>query len=490
MLIKPKSVLIVGGGTAGWMTANSLLNVWPDVKISLVESEDIGVIGVGEGATPYLKQYFKQLGIAEKDWMPECDATYKLGISFEGWSGSHLAKSYFHPFFSVLDKPVAEMFFHNCGLRRRGIEAPVAPDEYFVAAQLTNQKVDPTACLKHSLDIDYAYHFDSVKLGIYLRNRAVKLGLTHVIDNVQDVKLDKNGDIVDVSTQQHGCLTADHFIDCTGFSSRLINKALKRESRSYSDTLFNNAAVAIQTQYTNESSIKPQTRSIALNAGWMWNIPLTTRQGNGYVYSDGHISSDQAETELRQALNIQDDANVKVRHLNMRIGRLNEHWHKNCLAVGLSQGFIEPLEATALMLTQLTIDQFVQSFASQETDLITAQNSYNQKLNQVFDGIHDYIVAHYQLTKRQDTDYWRDNKYNLVKPKILSEILYAWDNGLDVEKVLSRHKNNLVYLRPSWYCILAGMGRFPQNLKHSTQVADVEQARKYCKDVTNKYFLS
>lgn len=487
MLTKPRSILIVGGGTAGWMTANLLLEAWPETCITLVESADIGIIGVGEGATPFLKQYFRQLDIAESEWMPACDATYKVGISFENWSGVAGSDRYFHPFYSVLDQPPAELFFHNCGLRRRGFDAPANPNDYFVAAELAKQNLSPIASVSQSMD--YAYHFDSVKLGQFLRDKAKHKGLIHIVDNVSEVQVANNGDIKQLSCEKHGLLCADFFIDCTGFSAHLINKALKRKYLSYADTLFNDAAVAIQTAYEHEHIVSNQTRSIALSNGWMWKIPLTSRQGNGYVYSQAHISADQAEIELRQKLQLKDNADVSAKHLKMRIGRLQEHWHANCLAVGLSQGFIEPLEATALMLTQFTVERFIACFTPQKTTTKKVKSDFNQQLNTTFDGIHDYIVAHYQLTQREDTVYWRDNKYNKVMPDILSAIVQAWDNGQDVEKVLDVYQDQLVYLRPSWYCILAGMGRFPVHLKPTSKAADVQQAIDYCQKMATQYFL-
>ncbi len=485
MLTPPKSILIVGGGTAGWMTANTLLHAWPLTKVTLIESADVGIIGVGEGGTPYLKEYFKKLNIEESEWMPKCDATYKVGINFVNWSGKPEYNSYFHPFYSVLDKPPAELFFHNCGLRRRGYEASCHPDDFFVAAELARQKKSPNLA-SASVDIDYAYHFDSAKLGHFLREKALSKGLVHIVDHVQSATLNERGEVAEVICENTGSYNAEFFIDCTGFAGLLINKTLKRSYQSYHEQLFNNAAVAIQT--SNDGAIvTPQTESVALSNGWMWNIPLTTRQGNGYVYSDNHISADQAETELRLQLNIDDNADVTAKHLKMRVGRLNEHWYSNCLAVGLSQGFIEPLEATALMLTQLTVDKFIESF-NQNSVQNKVCDQYNQTMNNAFDGIRDYIVAHYQLSNREDSAYWKDNKHNQNRPNVLSDILDAWESGQDVEKALNTHQSKLMYLRPSWYCILSGMGRFPTQLKQTQYSAKVEEAQHYCKKVVREKF--
>ncbi|GBL04548.1 tryptophan halogenase family protein [Glaciecola sp. KUL10] len=488
----PKSIVIVGGGTAGWMAANLIIHAWPTTQVTLVESADVGIIGVGEGATPYLKTFFARLGINEEEWMPACDATYKVGINFENWSGRQGFKDYFHPFFCALDKPTADMFFHNCQVKRHGGQSHTNPGDFFISGELARQKINPALSAKALSEgiqeIDYAYHFDSAKLGHFLKLKACQKGLTHIIDNVTDVISHLSGDIEKVVTENHGDLGAELFIDCTGFRARLIHQTLKRNYVSYADSLLNNAAVAIQTPNDSNLKLEVQTRSIALSNGWMWKIPLTSRQGNGYVYSDHHISPNDAEQELRQQLNIDENADVRVKHLSMRIGRLGEHWHKNCLAVGLSQGFIEPLEATALMLTQLTVDQFIQQFDNAAQPLDNKRNTFNKQLNTTFDGVRDYIAAHYQLSKRDDTQYWRDNQFNKATPAIFAELKQAWLSRQDFEQSLSKHAQGLVYLRPSWYCIFAGMGAFPENLKPVNNIAPVEQALNYAQKIAQSYF--
>ena len=478
----PLRILIVGGGTAGWMTANTLLHKWPGADISLVESKDIGTVGVGEGATPYLKEYFRSLDIQEHEWMPACDATYKAGIIFEDWSTVSGYESYFHPFFSVLDKQPAELFFHNAGLRRRGFDANALPDNYFVASQIAKLGLAPRFNQPTDADIDYAYHFDAAKLGHFLRDRAIHKGLVHIVDDVEEVRLNDIGEIADVVTRVNGPLSADLYVDCTGFRALLINQALKEQYQSYSNQLFNDSAVAIQTPKA-EGNMLAQTRSIALTNGWMWQIPLTSRQGNGYVYSSQYLDKDDAETELRRKLKLDDNADISARHLKMRIGRLENHWSRNCLAVGLSQGFIEPLEATALMLIQFTVERFVEHYGAGD------RAGFNSSMNQTFDGVRDYIVAHYKLNSRNDSQYWIDNRENNDIPDSLAHLIEAWTTGVDFEKALSEVKQQLVYLRPSWYCILAGMGMFPDKLKSTQQQAPVDQAVAFCQQAANHYFV-
>ncbi len=471
---KPKSILIVGGGTAGWLAANKFVHEWPECQITLVESETIGTIGVGEGSTPYLKQFFKEIGVAEQIWMPACTATYKLGIQFANWTSGAVKDQYFHPFFSVLDKPSAELFFYNCGLKRRGLEAPAHPDDYFVTPFMVQRQALPCDIKQKGIDIDYGYHFDATKLGIFLKDLAISKGVKHVIDDVNEVYTHADGDIASVGTQVNGNMTAELYVDCTGFHAKLIEKTLNESYISYANELFNDSAVALQIPHEPRKAYLPQTGSEALSNGWMWDIPLTARTGRGYVYSSKFIDSDAAEKELRERCNLL-DSSISARHIKMRVGRLHHHLTKNCLAVGMSQGFIEPLEATALMLTQYTVSHFIQETNSNSLKY----QSFNDEINRMFDGVRDYIVAHYKLNNRSDSEYWRANRNNANTPQVLKEILDAWKSGKDVEHVLTEHRSDLVYLRPSWYAILSGMNVFPSELQKSDRAASVEESRAY-----------
>jgi len=463
----PHNILVVGGGTAGWMTACYLARAHElqranvgapsPCNITLLESSTIGTVGVGEGSTPYLRHFFSYLGVNEEDWMPACSATYKMGISFEGWTAPHATTSYFHPFFSELDVTTANQFFDAVNARRKGVATDVNPAHYFSAAQMVEQHISPVNIDKN-IQLDYAYHFDAGLLGEFLKAYALKKGVTHKVGTVTDVAVDSNT-IQSVSTDFYGQLNADLFVDCSGFIGLLGKQALKKPFTYYSDTLYNDAAVAIATPKTAKSTTQYQTRSIALKYGWQWEIPLTSRVGNGYVYSSQFCSKDDAENELRQTLQMDDG---DARHLKMEVGRLNEHWQGNCLSIGLSQGFIEPLEATALMLVQYALHHFIDSWQHTVTPLL-AQPAYNKEMNRMFDGIRDYIAAHYYLNTRTDSPYWQACRNDIKIPDTLAFLLNAWDNGERFETALNAVDANLVYLRPSWYCIFAGMQRFSQH---------------------------
>jgi flavin-dependent dehydrogenase len=488
-----QKIIIVGGGAAGWMAANLFLKKWPECKITLVESRDIGTIGVGEGSTPYLKQFFKTLELKDSDWMPHCNATYKAGIRFPGWSVVTGYRSYFHPFYSELDLQVGDQFFVRCNEKRRGAQNSVHPDHYFVASQVAEQKRSPVPAQALPYDVDYGYHFDAVMLGRFLRKHAIERGLSHIIDNVVDVELGSQNEVCAVLTEKNGKIDADFFLDCTGFRGLLVNKTYELPFVNFNNNLFNDAAVTVATDISKTEPLPSETRSTALSYGWVWQIPLTNRYGNGYVYSSQYLDQSKAETELIQHLHLQNEKDLNVRHIKMRVGRLQSHWHKNCLAVGLSQGFVEPLEATALMLIQYTVESFIARFDPRKPILHNEQESYNSHINDFIEGIRDYIVAHYKLNSRTDTDYWRACREDITISDSLDAIIHAWDEGLDVDQELDRQRQlkKLAYLRPSWYVMLSGMGRFPKPaLAASPEQKDQhsQRASDYCSRIARETF--
>ncbi|GGO64967.1 tryptophan halogenase family protein [Bowmanella pacifica] len=455
---KPRKILIVGGGTAGWMAANLLVSKWPDVDISLVESEDIGIIGVGEGSTPHLKLFFDAIKVSDQEWMPHCNATYKNGITFDNWS--HIAgfESYFHPFAAQTDDTFTlPHFFNNIRARMQGYQVDAHPDKYFLETYLTRQQLGPLPAESFPFGVAYGYHFDSGLLGQFLAKRAQKQGVNKIVANVVDVALNHEGNLAAVKLSDGTTLDADFFIDCSGFHALLLQKALGVSFISFKDNLFNDAAVVMPSPVTEVLPV--ETKSTALSNGWAWKIPLTNRFGNGYVYSGDYIDADKAETELRQHLGLL-EADVDARHLRMKVGRVAKHWHKNCLAVGLSQGFIEPLEATAIALSFNTIAQFMQYFQQGNFSNQFAAE-FNQDINARFDGIRDYVVCHYKANQRKDNDYWRDNAANTHISETLNKILYLWQHSPDFVGEMYKHNLMGSYQPKSWACMLAGYGVFP-----------------------------
>ncbi len=473
----PRKILIVGGGTAGWMAALHMQHLWGDrdMEITLIESARIGTVGVGEGTTPLIKEFFDRLGIPESEWMPECAATYKCGIAFPDWSTVEGHETYFHPFFSEQDRAHVSHFWDNCNLRRDGFDIPAHPDDYFVSTAMVRQNRCPIAQTPGVPNAVYGYHFDAALMGQYFRKKAIELGVRHVEDTIERVRLGEDGHIAAVETEQHGALEADFFVDCTGFRGLLIREALGEEMRSMRDYLFNDGASAIPTPHAEGQALSSETVSKALSHGWCWHIPLVTRMGNGYVFSTDYISHDEAEAEFREYLGERAEGR-EAHRLYWKPGRLDNHWQKNCLAVGLSQGFLEPLEALMINVIQSTIESFTTCF-EQGDFTHQQQDRFNQNVNLFIDGIRDYLQLHYKINTRSDSQYWIDTRENPHMSDHLRTILEAWDSNADFDRVLFDHINQQIYPRTSWYCMLAGMGRFPEANKHAMRVPVRHQQR-------------
>ena len=454
---KPKKILVVGGGTAGWMAANLIASRWNDVDICVLESTEIGIIGVGEGSTPHLKFFFDAINVTESEWMPACNATYKNGISFVNWSSVPGFESYFHPFAAQTDEFTVPTFFSNVRARIQGHNINAHPDNYFLETYLTSQNLGPIPAESFPFQILYGYHFDATLVGQFLAEKAVSRGVKRAFGTLTEVIQHSDGVLTGVRLDDDSVLEADFFIDCSGFKSLLIQGALRISFNSFKENLFNNAAVVMPSEISE--LIPPQTKSTALSSGWAWKIPLTNRFGNGYVYSNDYITPDQAETELRQHLGLI-DSDVCARHLRMKVGRAEKHWEKNCLAVGLSQGFIEPLEATALALSYETITNFIKYYEDGHYSS-KFEEIFNTEINGKFDGVRDYIVCHYKANQRKDTTYWRDNAVNTHVSDNLNKILYLWRTSQDFAKDMHMHKLQGSYQAKSWACLLAGYGVLP-----------------------------
>ncbi|WP_440903263.1 tryptophan halogenase family protein [Catenovulum sp. SX2] len=454
-----KKIIIAGGGTAGWMTA-SLMNKqlahlgW---DICLIESPDIGIIGVGEGSTPQLKSFFDKLEISESEWMPACNATYKNGISFKGWSGREGYTDYFHPFGSMLDKHTQSAFIYNCYQKRLGYLLETKPDKFFISAYLANAQRAPLPIHQFPFDVLYGYHFDSHLLGQYLAEYAKCRGVEHISEKITDVILTTDGSIDSVCLEGGRIVSGDLFIDCTGFSGLLLQKKLSVPFISYASNLFNDAAVVVATEADN--TLDSQTTSVAMPHGWRWKIPLTTRTGNGYVYSQKYCTKEQAEVEFIEALNLPSTHEHAIRHLKMKVGRVEQNWKKNCIAIGLSQGFIEPLEATALHVVQESIEGAIRVILAGMDELNIRE--FNNDIAQRFEGIRDYIVCHYRASARVDNEYWRDNTSNQHLSDSLQEMLTVWLQQGDIAQVLQKRNLNRYYNTLSWHSLLAGYGVFP-----------------------------
>jgi 2-polyprenyl-6-methoxyphenol hydroxylase-like FAD-dependent oxidoreductase len=462
----PRNVVILGGGTAGWMAANLLQQRWGGAgcAITLVESKDIGIIGVGEGSTPQLKAFFDRLGISEAEWMPRCNATYKAGIEFAGWSDRPGFERYFHPFPTEVDRFTEPKFFYATRARRAGRDVPAHPDPFYLSTRIARAGLAPLAPDNFPFRIGYGYHFDAHLVGTMLRDFAVQRGVRHDMATVAEVELSEAGEVATLVADDGRRFEAELFVDASGFRAAIIEGALGEKHLSFSDNLFNDRAVVTPTPLP-EGGPLACTKATAASSGWIWHIPLTARAGNGYVYSSRYLDPEDAATELRAHLGL--PAEAEVRHLNMRCGRVERSWVKNCLAIGLAQGFLEPLEATALHIVSATVESFLGAYERDKRE------QFNAAIARRYEGIRDYIVAHYRTARRRDTDYWRDATAHDRLSESLKGIITAWFTGADLTEEVHRQGIPDIYPPLSWHCLLAGYGNFPDESRLRATGADI-----------------
>lgn len=457
-----ENIVIVGGGTSGWMSAvflNRLLQSpsLPPCNVTLIESSDIGTIGVGEATIPTLKNTFGLCGIGEREWMTECNASFKLAIKFVDWHRGDDA--YWHPFGEP--PPAGLVPLSQYWLRRR-LHGDYEPYAYkcFPGPALCDAMKSPKLGNEppYAGRAQYAYHVDAGLLADYLKRLGKSRGVRHVVDNVVDVALDERGFVSHLRTERHGDLRGELFVDCSGFAGLLINKALGEPFVSYSDALLCDSAVAIPTPVPDRRQrMNPYTTSTALSSGWAWHIPLFSRDGNGYVYAGGCLSRDEAERELRRQIGPGADG-IEARHIKMRVGRTRNAWVKNCVAIGLTGGFIEPLESTAIWFVELGLYNLLLNFPDRSFHPSVSEK-YSRIMQLYYEHVRDFIVLHYCTTQREDTDFWRANKYHQHLPETLKANLELWGEHLPGHEKLEPPK---LFRDHNHICILEGMGRVPR----------------------------
>ncbi|WP_206483393.1 tryptophan halogenase family protein [Thalassotalea sp. G2M2-11] len=408
-----KSIAIVGGGSSGWMTAlylNKLYNhTTQNVEISLIESPNVPTIGVGEATVHSIRYYFAAMGLDEKELLKETNATFKNGILFRNWMKPNQDGSMHEYFHSFEQQNIANIHdISSAWLLDKKHNQQSYDDAVSVSSHLIKKGLGPKNINSRPYEgiVPYGYHLDAIKMAAYMTKVGVKAGIKHIKATVTDVEI-VNGNIGAVHTNL-GSHAADVFIDCTGFKGLLINKLKSRESnwQSFEQALPCNKAVAVQVEYPDSESPKPYTEATALSNGWAWEIDLVNRRGTGYVYDGNRLTEEQAQQELLEYLG-QDKKVLKTVHIDMQVGCLKEFWVGNCIAIGLSGGFIEPLESTGLHLinasarllgTHLTSKQVPQS----------VRDSYNTIMNGTYEDLKQFIVLHYCLTDRDDTEFWRE----------------------------------------------------------------------------------
>jgi tryptophan 6-halogenase len=475
----PFKVVIVGGGTAGWMTAAYLSKALTrGVAITVIESPQIKRIGVGEATFSTIRLFFEVLGLSEEDWMPKCQATYKLAIKFVDWNRE--GRHFFHPFQryeTVRGHPVAEWWLklhrasepvdYSCFVVPALCDAQRSP-RYFDGTTFCDKYErycrsddDSRATSLQHLQIQYpyAYHFDAQLIADFLADMARQQGVAHIRDEMLGVEQSEDGFIRAVVARDYGRVTGDLFVDCTGFRGLLINKALGEPFLSFSNTLLCDRAIALQVPSDGAvEGINPYTTATALSSGWVWDIPLFGRKGTGYVYSSAFQSPDDAEREFRAHLGPRAHG-CTASHIRMRVGRNQRSWVNNCVAIGLSSGFVEPLESTGIFFIQHGIEELVNHFPGRRWDRQTV-TAYNDAVAHCIDGIRDFLTLHYVASTRADTPFWKATKEEIAPSDALRERLALWRTRLPSNKTIDPRYHG--FESYSYSIMLLGLGCVPE----------------------------
>lgn len=418
--MRVESIVIVGGGSSGWMAAAMLSKTFPNMQIGLIESEQ-GPIGVGESTLGHFNRFLNRLGLKDEDWMPYCNATYKTSIAFKNFRHGK-GERFQYPFgeFDLFDyKDSLERYFElGC---KYGLEK-YPPDEFANFANNQTYLADQCKITKdkipnctYNFGTDTAYHFDAGLFGNYLRdNICIPNGVMHFKGSIERVVKNPDGTIDSLITDTDGLIKADLYIDCTGFKSLLLEQHMGSEFISFKDKLFNDTALATQIPYSDrENQMETYTDCVAMDAGWVWNIPLWNRVGTGYVYASDYINECEAEVEFRKYLSERYTPEIaqecQLRKIDIRHGKREKAWVKNVIGIGLSFGFLEPLESTGLMTTHECILLLCDSLQRRQGFYSGFEiDSYNYTCDNMIESMKNFIAIHYALSQRDDNQYWRD----------------------------------------------------------------------------------
>ncbi len=459
-------IVIVGGGTAGWLAACLIAaranpSAAAPISVTLIESPDIPTIGVGEGTWPTMRRTLEQIGIPEAEFLLACDASFKQGSRFDGWRTGEAGDRYFHPFVAPVDGEPCDVVaaWHQSEADRRFADV-VSPQPRTCALDLAPRQ---RAMPDYAGALNYAYHLDAGKFAALLARHATdRLGVRHVRDHVISVGMAANGDIATVTMRATDAVEGDLFIDCTGHAALLIGEQYGVPFIDRSTELFNDRALAVQVPVAPGSPIASQTTATAHGAGWIWDIGLPTRRGVGCVYSSHHASDDQAaatlEAYLRGAMPTVDTGQLSFRRLAFRSGHRARFWERNCLAIGLSAGFLEPLEASAIVLIELSLEALLDGFPATREVMDIHADRFNTVFRYRWDRIVEFLKLHYVLSHREEP-YWRDHREAGSIPPRLAELLRLWRHQPPSRADLPAIDE--IFPAASYQYVLYGMGFAP-----------------------------
>ena len=443
-----KTIVIAGGGTAGWVTAAALSqHLGPALNVILVESDSIGTIGVGEATIPTQRSFHTYLGIPEDEFMRATGATFKLGIEFEGWGDVN--ERYIHSF-GTLGKSTWVAPFHHLWLHAKANGYGESLDDYCLELKAAREGKFYTS--RERAPLNYAYHLDAGRYATFLRAFSEHRGVTRKEGLIEQVDQDaESGFITGLRLKSGEVIEGDFFIDCTGFRALLIEGALKTGFDDWSDLLPMNSAFAVQSTPTGPAL--PYTRAIAHEDGWRWRIPLQHRVGNGLVYDSNHLDAETARARLLDA--VDGEPLSDPRHIRFQTGRRKVAWNKNCLAIGLSGGFLEPLESTSIHLIQRAVTDLISLFPYSRVSQEMA-DLFNRKMNNELEQVRDFLVLHYKLTRRGDSEFWKSRQAMEIPDTLAERIALFEKNGH------AYHGKEELFLTDSWVQVMMGQGLMPQ----------------------------
>lgn len=471
-----QNVVIVGGGTAGWIAAAAMARLLgPSVQITLIESEAIGTVGVGEATIPQIRRLNGVLGLDESEFVRETNGTFKLGIEFNNWG--HIGERYLHTFGDP-GINLASLHFHQYWLRSRAEGSEAGLWDYSLHHKAAyDQKfgrLDRVGNTSMS-GLAYAFHFDAGQYARFLRRHAEASGVTRVEGKVVDVSLvPESGFIASVQLESGDVIGGDLFIDCSGFRALLIGQTLGVEYQDWSRWLPCNGAVAVGCESTKP--LLPYTKATAHDAGWQWRIPLQHRTGNGHVFSEDFTSEDKVTETLLANL---DGAPLSdPKRLRFTTGRREKFWHKNCVSLGLASGFLEPLESTSIHLIQSNVSRLIELFPDGSFDPAN-EDEYNRQVGHEYELIRDFLILHYHRTDREDSEFWRYCK-NMSVPDSLNEKMRLFEgNG-----ILYKDPEDL-FRESSWVQVMVGQGLMPKSFHAMANRLSSDQLKTFLGDVQN-----
>jgi len=481
MMNSPLRVVILGGGTSGWMCAAALSGVLKLgqedslLDVRLVESSEIGTVGVGEATLPQIKEFNDYLGINEAEFMRKTKATFKLGIEFRDWG--KLGNNYHHPF-GAFGMPMAGVEFQHHWTRAHAMGKAAPLETYSYAIQAARrQKFDFPSEDKQSIKstFSYAYHFDAGLYAAFLREFSEARGLKRTEGKVKNVTLHSDsGDIRSLILESGEEIEGDLFIDCSGFRGLLIEEQLMAGWEDWSKWLPCDRALAVPSERT--ADFHSYTRSTALAGGWQWRIPLQHRAGNGYCYSSAFISDDDAHKTLLE--NLDGAALAEPKMLRFQAGRRKKSWYRNCLTIGLSSGFLEPLESTSIYLVQIAITTFLQLLPSGKSIDPKLAAEFNRLIDTEYQRVRDFLILHYYANTRTDAALWEYARHMTVPDSLTHTIEQYRHRGR-----VPNYKDGL-FSPPSWLAVLngqdiaaAGYDRMADNMDETTLIEKLETMR-------------